>query len=124
MTDDTKRQMWKWAEAGFCFLMTVLVGMMNSQMSRMLDKADAMQSKISHVSVEMAQVRSELDVVKPADVLSAVHEMSLNTVSRQELREAIKETAPWANDRESWTRWRQEVDKQIRELQLHCRREN
>jgi len=117
MNSGTRNNIWTTAQSAFGFVMACLVGLISFQINTMSDHARDMQKELGVVSVSIARVEKELDTVKPRDVLAAVHESSRNMVTRAELREAIRETAPWANDKEQWLRWREGVDRKIRELE-------
>lgn len=66
--------------------------------------------------IHIAEIRRELEIVKPADILSAVHELESISITATEVAAIVRNESPWQEDREAWQAWRIEIEKRIEAL--------
>lgn len=59
--------------------------------------------------IHIAEIRKELELVKPADVLDAVRHLEQISLTEEEVARIISTESPWEEDRKDWERWQAEV---------------
>lgn len=67
-------------------------------------------SSLQATLVAVAEIRKELDITKPADVLEAVHKFEGMAVTREQVQKLIDSTAPWYRERSEWLTWRGTIE--------------
>lgn len=63
--------------------------------------------------VHVAEIRKELEIVKPADILAAVHDLDKRSLTRDQVRIVVQESAPWGKVEGEWNGWRLAIEKQV-----------
>lgn len=63
--------------------------------------------------IHVAEIRAELAVVKPADMLAAVHKLEKISMTQSEVVSIVREHGPWPEDRPGWRDWRQSVEQRL-----------
>ncbi len=83
-----------------------------------------MALSINSLNVGVASIRTELDLVKPADILNALQSLETTRLRREDVQQIVSESAPWVRERDEWMGWRHEVDQRVRQNELRINRQH
>ena len=68
--------------------------------------------------VHIAEIRKELDVVKPADILAAVNDLEKHSLTKAEVESIVKSSAPWLAVAGEWRQWKLEIEKRLHSIEI------
>lgn len=105
-------------------LLKFAAGMILTMSTAGLSLMGWMALSISSLNVGVASIRTELDLVKPADVLLAIQALEATRLQRDDVKQIIAENAPWFKDRGEWVQWRNQIEQRVRENQLMINRQH
>lgn len=77
-----------------------------------------MATSINELSGDVVAIRTELNLVKPADVLDAVRRSEATALRKQDVEQIVSKSAPWLDDRPDWLQWRNDTNVRLRDLEL------
>lgn len=60
---------------------------------------------------KVEKLNTTLEIVKPADILVAVHELERSTLTTEEVEAIITRTAPWSKVQNEWRSWRLDMER-------------
>jgi hypothetical protein len=96
MTDNKKQDLEKWIMRGVCGVTVLMAGYIGKDLA---ESVKELKKEINVSNVQMAEVRRELDIVKPADILRAVNELEKRRLTRAEVQLIVEQNAPWTRDK-------------------------
>lgn len=67
--------------------------------------------------LHIAEIRKELEITRPADVLDAVRELERVALTKDEVREIVVDKAQWPAERDDWFEWRGRVEHRLNGLE-------
>lgn len=112
----TERQAFdKWlTRGGGGAAVVVMLWMLQDFKDDVSKNLDTMREDVASVKTQVTRVTTELDLVKPRDLLTALQEKP----SKNDVREILKTDAPWIRDREQWLQWRAEMERRLQALEV------
>lgn len=99
-------QMEMWAIRGIGVL---LLGLMSWAATNIRESTEQMQQ----ATLAIAEIRTELKLTKPQDVLQALHQLERIVPSTPEIQALVRAQSPWTEVREDWREWRTEVKAEL-----------
>lgn len=71
---------------------------------------------VNSLASDVAELKTELRLTAPADVLEEVRRLRRETMTRAEIKEYVPLVAPWANQEKEWNTWRRQTDSNLEKL--------
>lgn len=62
--------------------------------------------------IHVAEIRRELEITKPAEIVKALHELRKETLTSEQIQAIIQTNSPWTRDSTDWVMWRNKIDLQ------------
>lgn len=63
--------------------------------------------------VQLAEIKRELEITKPADVLEAVNHLERISLTKSEVSTIIRNEAPWNEVKKDWDDWRRGIQRYV-----------
>ena len=61
--------------------------------------------------VQLAEIKRELEITKPADVLAAVNHLERVSLTKSEVSAIIRDESPWSEVKKDWDDWRRDIQR-------------
>jgi len=74
-------------------------------------------STLQNTQVQMAEVRKELEITKPSEVLAAVNALDRKVLGKEDIKSIIIENSPWNFASKDWETWKLETEKRLYTLE-------
>lgn len=90
----------------------ILLGLISWIGSEIRESANQMQQ----ATLAIAEIRTELAITKPADILAAVNQLERIVPSRDEIKAIVATETPWTKVRDEWRAWRVTIEASVKVL--------
>lgn len=65
--------------------------------------------------IHVAEIRKELEIVKPVDILRAVTALEKHTLTEHDVKRILQENSVWVEEKGKWEEWRYEVTEKTKD---------